>query len=139
MRNHSVSLANKRLGGRPRQRVLKHRNRVIAAIAALSMWPAMVVAEATAFFDAIPTSGPAPLTVRFCASAGIGVDFGDGVSSGMGPPSGACPRGGVSVTHTYTAAGVYRLRGFPCPGSQNTNCGEVAQKAAAVVITVTAP
>ena len=61
MRNHSVSLANKRLGGRPRQRVLKHRNRVIAAIAALNMWPAMVAAEATAFFDAIPTSGPAPL------------------------------------------------------------------------------
>jgi hypothetical protein len=87
-------------------------------------------------FTASPTSGQAPLTVTFCASAGIGVDFGDGTSSRGIAPSGACPMGDVSFTHIYTAAGTYQLRGFPCPSSHDTICGEVARQANTVTITV---
>jgi len=86
-------------------------------------------------------TGRAPLTVAFCASAGIGIDFGDGVSSGMGiAQSGDCPEGVTSYTkHTYTAAGTYRLRGTPCPSSTHgAVCGAVAQQASAITITVTA-
>ena len=90
-------------------------------------------------FTASPTSGRAPLTVTFCASAGVAIDFGDGTSSAMGlAQSGDCPVGGTShIKHIYTAAGTYQLRGAPCPGSQNTNCGEVAMQASAVKIIVT--
>jgi hypothetical protein len=93
----------------------------------------------TSYFAATPTTGRAPLTVMFCASAGTAIDFGDGTSSAMGmAQSGDCPAGGTSyVKHIYTAAGTYQLRGLPCPGSQNTNCGEVAKQASAVKIIVT--
>jgi hypothetical protein len=89
-------------------------------------------------FTASPTSGRAPLTVTFCASAGVAINFGDGTSSAMGmAQSGDCPVGRTShIKHTYTAAGTYQLRGAPCPGSQNTNCGEVAKQASAVKIIV---
>jgi hypothetical protein len=93
-------------------------------------------------FAALPTSGPAPLTVTFCASAGIGIDFGDGTSSGMNiaqnGKNGNCPTGGSSyATHIYTVPGTYQLRGFPCPSPNDTICGEVAQQASAVKIAVT--
>jgi hypothetical protein len=111
---------------------------MFVVLTALSAWPTGATAQA-AHFDASPTSGTAPLTVRFCASVGIAIDFGDGTSSAMGmPPSGTCPVGEVYSTHTYVAPGTFNLRGLPCPGSLNTNCGEVSQKASAVVITVTA-
>jgi hypothetical protein len=93
----------------------------------------------TAHFTASPTSGPAPLTVKFCASAGIGIDFGDGMSSGMGIAQSAdCPAGETSyTTHTYTAPGTYQLRGLPCPSQHDIVCGGVAAQASATTITVT--
>jgi hypothetical protein len=93
----------------------------------------------SALFSASPTSGPAPLTVKFCSAAGIGIDFGDGKGSGMGvSSSGECPAGmGSSVTHVYTVPGTYQLRGSPCPGSPNSRCGEAADQANTVTITVT--
>jgi hypothetical protein len=95
-------------------------------------------------FTASPINGKAPLTVTFCSVAGIGIDFGDGTSSGMDmAQSGDCPAGGSftsMVRHTYTAAGSYQLRGFPCPSSTHGNeCGQVARQASAVKITVTPP
>src|SRR6266705_3519319 len=95
-----------------------------------------------AHFTASPTSGQAPLTVAFCASAGIGIDFGDGTSSAMGMARhGDCPAGSSShTTHTYTAAGTYQLSGFPCPSSTHgSNCAEMARQASTVKITVTIP
>jgi hypothetical protein len=54
--------------------------------------------------------------------------------------SGDCPVGLVShTTHTYAAAGVYELRGFPCPDINAAVCGAVAAQASAMKITVTAP
>jgi hypothetical protein len=92
-----------------------------------------------ASFSAVPLSGPAPLTVTFCASAGIALDFGDGTGSAMDLAQSECPVGSTShIRHTYGAPGTYHVRGLPCPGSQNTNCGEVAQQASAVMITVVA-
>ena len=91
-------------------------------------------------FSASPTSGPAPLTVKFCASAGISIDFGDGTSSGMGGvQDGDCPAGLSSYTsHTYTRPGVYRLRGSPCPGSAlHPACAEAASQAGMISIIVT--
>jgi hypothetical protein len=91
-------------------------------------------------FIASPTSGQAPLTVTFCASAGIGLDFGDGTSSGMGlAQSGDCPGGSpVMVKHLYAQAGTYRLSGFPCPSSaREESCREAARQAATVTITIT--
>jgi PKD repeat protein len=94
----------------------------------------------TAHFTASPRSGPAPLTVTFCASAGITIDFGDGTCSGMGtPPSGACAAGDTYVTHTYVAPGTYQLRGFPCPGVNAAACGSVAEQASAIHIVVGPP
>jgi len=96
-----------------------------------------VIAQ-TVHFTASPTSGPAPLTVKFCASAGIVIDFGDGTRSGMqGARGGACPAGlSTYVLHTYTAPGTYHLRGFPCPSSMlNPECGEAAGQAAGVTVT----
>jgi hypothetical protein len=92
-------------------------------------------------FTATPISGRAPLTVKFCATAGIGIDFGDGTSSGMGMAQrGDCPAGVNSyATHTYVTAGIYQLRGFPCPGVNAASCGAVAAQASAIRITVTAP
>jgi PKD repeat protein len=93
----------------------------------------------TPYFSAAPMSGNAPLTVTFCASVGIALDFGDGVSAAMGmAPSGECPAGVTSsIRHTYAAAGIYQVRGLPCPGSMYTTCGLVAQMASAIQITVT--
>jgi hypothetical protein len=90
------------------------------------------------FFSAAPTSGPAPLTVTLCASAGIVIDFGDGSRSGLGmPPNGVCPTAGsVFAKHTYTTPGTYQLRGFPCPSPHAEVCEEVAQQASKVSITV---
>jgi len=93
-----------------------------------------------ASFIASPTSGPAPLTVKFCASAGISINFGDGAGSGMGAsPRGACPsEAPMYATHVYAAPGSYRLLGSPCPSAGGDNvCGEVAQQASAVTIAVT--
>ena len=92
-------------------------------------------------FTASPTSGPAPLRVTFCASAGIGIDFGDGGTSGMGiARKDDCPRGGSSfATHTYSMVGTYQLRGFPCPSPHENLCGEVARQASTLKIVVTAP
>ena len=91
-------------------------------------------------FTASPTSGPAPLTVTFCASAGIGIDFGDGTTSGMGMARrNDCPAGSSSfATHIYSVAGTYQLRGFPCPSPHENICGEVARQAGTIKIIVTA-
>jgi hypothetical protein len=91
-------------------------------------------------FTASPTSGQAPLTVTFCASAGIGLNFGDGTVSQMGIAQGdECPKGPTSVVrHTYTAPGTYQIRGFPCPGAHAATCGKVAEMAGTVTIIVTA-
>jgi hypothetical protein len=90
-------------------------------------------------FTATPTSGRAPLMVKFCAMAGITIDFGDGASSGMDiAQSSDCPTGfGSYTTHTYATAGVYQLRGIPCPGVNAAVCGAAADQASAVKITVT--
>ena len=111
---------------------------VMLAVTAAAL--AQPAASSSAHFTASPISGRAPLTVTFCASAGIDIDFGDGTSSGLGPPpKDACPAGENSyTTHTYTAAGIYRLRGFPCPSADSDICGRVAEQAGAVTITVTA-
>jgi PKD repeat protein len=95
----------------------------------------------TIIFTVSPTSGRAPLTVTFCASAGIAIDFGDRTSSGMGvAPSGVCPEGAASyVTHTYATAGSYQLHGSPCPSAHSAVCGGVAMLANAVRIIVTLP
>src|SRR3954468_6337833 len=110
----------------------------LATASAAEQW-AQVETTPVAYFGASPTSGKAPLVVTFCATAGIGVDFGDGTTAGLSQgPTGICRTGGLSATHTYAAAGIYRVKGFPCPGSHNTDCGEVANQASAVVITVLA-
>ena len=90
-------------------------------------------------FSAAPTSGPAPLTVTLCASAGILIDFGDGSRSGLAmPQDGVCATAGsVFVKHTYTMPGTYQLRGFPCPSPHAEVCEEVAHQASKVSITVT--
>ena len=61
---------------------------VIATMMAMAVGDAQTPKTATpssgvAYFTAAPTSGQAPLTVTFCAFAGIAIDFGDGTSSGM--------------------------------------------------------
>ena len=90
-------------------------------------WGAYGVHFATsqaARFTASPTSGNVPLTVVFCAEAGIVIEFGDGARSGMGEaPSGACPAGQTAyVTHTYTTPGTYQLRAIPCPSRGDNVC-----------------
>jgi hypothetical protein len=117
----------------------------VTKLAALSSLMAIVgpcpalLAQQPASFSATPTSGRAPLTVRFCSSVGISIDFGDGTSGGMGEArAGDCPNDMAShTTHTYTAPGTYQLRGFPCPGVNAAACGQVAQLAGNVKITVT--
>ena len=93
----------------------------------------------SSYFAASRTSGEAPLTVTFCASAGITIDFGDGTSSGMGiARNGDCPMANSLMTrHTYTTAGDYQLTGLPCPSSTHgESCGEVARQASSVKIIV---
>jgi len=106
---------------------------------ALVMTNVVALAQEPALFFATPTSGRAPLTVRFCASAGIVLDFGDGTSGGMADArSGECPPGALTTTvHTYATPGTYGLRGSPCPSPHGAVCGEVAQLAGSVKITVT--
>lgn len=96
---------------------------------------------AAAQFTASPTSGTAPLIVKFCAAAGIAIDFGDGTSSGMQAAAPRdCPGFSNSAFHMYTRAGIYHLRGGPCPSSAlHPECGEAAEEASAVVITVKSP
>ena len=91
------------------------------------------------YFSASPTSGKAPLIVKFCASSGIGIDFGDGTSGGMGvAPDGTCPRPeSAFTTHSYEHPGAYKLKGFPCPGVNAASCGAVAGQANAIAIEVT--
>lgn len=129
----------------------RHLSRILGALvlwvmtlfagAALSLFRAQLAeshAQATQFF-AVPTSGRLPLSVTFCASAGIAIDFGDGTSVGMGPaPAGACPAGlSTYALHTYAAPGAYHLRGSPCPSSVlHPGCGEAAVQANEVTITV---
>ena len=101
--------------------------------------PAEAIAQSVHFIAA-PTAGPTPLIVRFCASAGITIDFGDRTSSGMqGARDGDCPAGlSYFVSHTYTAPGIYHLRGFPCPSSMlHPECGDAAGQASSVTVTVT--
>ena len=112
---------------------------MFALLGAVGGQPSEAIAQ-TVHFTAAPSAGPAPLTVKFCASAGIVIDFGDGIRSGMqGARSGDCPAGlSTFVLHTYTAPGTYHLRGFPCPSSMlNPECGEAAGQAATVNVTVT--
>jgi|SRR5579872_2594979 len=92
-----------------------------------------------AYFSASPKSGKGPLIVEFCASAGIGIDFGDGTTGGMEiAPEGTCPRpGSVFTTHKYENTGSYKLKGFPCPGINAIQCGAVAKQATAIIIEVT--
>ena len=99
-----------------------------------------IAAAQSAHFSASPSSGVAPLTVKFCASAGIGIDFGDGTSGSMGiAQKGDCPPEAFSyTTHTYREPGQYRLRGFPCPSAHDVVCGQVARLASAITITVMA-
>ena|SRR5579883_1627579 len=106
-------------------------------VVVLALAPAVSAAAASARFLASPTSGRAPFTVKFCASAGIAIDFGDGASSGMGiAPAGACPADApMYVTHVYGAPGKYRLHGSPCPVPDRA-CGVVAERANAVTIIV---
>lgn len=109
---------------------------VLGAIAGQSF----EAAAQTVHFTAAPMSGPAPLTVKFCASAAIVIDFGDGTRSGMEGARGADCAAGLSavVSHTYTAPGTYRLRGFPCPESMlHHECGDAAAAASKTTITVT--
>jgi hypothetical protein len=115
-----------------------------ASIAAgeVAAGPGAVYDTRSSQFNASPTSGSAPLTVKFCAIAGISIDFGDGTSGGMGVArSGDCPIGLLSYTsHTYTAPGLYRLHGSPCPSSVlHPACAEASQLAGTVSITVTKP
>ena len=115
---------------------------MLATIGALSIAAATIACGASAqsvLFVAVPVSGPAPLTVTFCAAAGITLNFGDGASSGMqASRSEACPPGISShVTHTYAAPGTYALRGLPCPSPHAAVCGAVAQQASQVKIVVT--
>jgi len=108
-------------------------------LCAMGGQPAEAIAQ-TVHFAAAPIAGPTPLIVRFCASAGINIDFGDGTSSGMqGERNGDCPAGlSYFVSHTYTAPGIYHLRGFPCPSSMlHLECGEAAGQASSVTVTVT--
>ena len=66
-------------------------------------------------FSALPTSGPAPLTVQFSTSEKSGtIDFGDGTSGQVQQgPLGYCDSvngcwgGGYGASHTYTANGTY--------------------------------
>jgi hypothetical protein len=112
---------------------------VILAIVAAVVEPGPCRAQSERF-TASPTSGRAPLTVTFCASAGIVINFGDGTSGSMGiAQSGECPAGSLSVArHTYAAAGAYQLSGLPCPSSTHgASCGEVARQAGTVTINVT--
>ena len=112
---------------------------VLSAITSAA-WAQPASTDSSELFTASPTSGRAPLTVTFCASAGIGIDFGDGASSGMGiAQSGECPMPNATITrHTYAAAGTYRVRGLPCPSATHgASCGAAAQQASAVTITVT--
>jgi hypothetical protein len=55
---------------------------MFAFFGAVGGQPAEAIAQ-TVHFTAAPIAGPTPLIVRFCASAGISIDFGDGTSSGM--------------------------------------------------------
>ena len=112
---------------------------MFALFGAVGAQPAEAIAQ-TVHFAAAPIAGPTPLIVRFCASAGINIDFGDGTSSGMqGGRNGDCPAGlSYFVSHTYTAPGIYHLRGFPCPSSMlHPECGEAAGQASSVTVTVT--
>jgi hypothetical protein len=66
-------------------------------IVALGAYGVHSATSQAARFTASPTSGNVPLTVVFCADAGIVIEFGDGARGGMGEaPSGACPAGHAS-------------------------------------------
>src|SRR3989344_7100105 len=62
-------------------------------------------------FSASPTSGPAPLTVRFASGVGSAIDFGDGTSD-LFPYCLAigCSTQGFVIGHTYSSAGTYTAR-----------------------------
>ena len=112
---------------------------MFAFLCAVGGQPLESIAQ-TVHFTAEPSAGPAPLTVKFCASAGIVIDFGDGTRGGMqGARRGDCPAGlSTFALHTYTAPGTYYLRGFPCPSSMlNPECAEAAGQAGTVNVTVT--
>jgi hypothetical protein len=113
---------------------------LVAAFSIVGNGPTMASPEWAVRFTASPELGPAPLTVAFCAAAGIAIDFGDGTSSGMQMSSpGDCPPGLANyASHTYREPGAYRLRGVPCPSSAlHPECGQAAEQANSVTITVT--
>ena len=104
----------------------------------------------SANFSASPTSGWAPLEVRFTAtgldsSASYFVEFGDG-TSGNGSCSitstSVCQLGTTYFNHTYTAGGVYtaslvKKGGICTVGSSTLFCGNPDQVVGTAIITVT--
>jgi len=86
--------------------------------------------------SASPTSGNAPLAVRFSGSvvgsSGYSIDFGDGATSGdVNCANGGCPitnpgdptpTANVSVTHTYTSVGTYTAKLRRNFASNEANC-----------------
>ncbi|HEY5220869.1 MAG TPA: PKD domain-containing protein [Candidatus Paceibacterota bacterium] len=84
-------------------------------------------------FSASPTSGAAPLSVRFTSSAPQGgtigntVSFGDGTGGNLGvvPTCSSCNALGI-VSHTYVSAGVYTATltsgACACPAGGICNC-----------------
>jgi len=118
--------------------VHSHRTAIVVCLFGVSTGFAAAQSPSPDYFSASPISGKAPLIVKFCASAGIGIDFGDGTSAGMGiAPEGTCPQpGSAFTTHKYENTGAYKLKGFPCPGGNAIHCGAVASQANAITIEV---
>ena len=87
----------------------------------------------TAGFSAAPTSGAAPLSVTFRASAGdetsVSIDFGDGSARGQASVD-STNAGYRTITHTYTKQGTYTATAYKSDGMcglyGGTNCTKVA-------------
>jgi peptidoglycan hydrolase-like protein with peptidoglycan-binding domain len=96
-------------------------------------------------FSATPSSGSAPLTVQFVASApqgitlGNAVNFGDGTTGHLGfvPVCSSCNAEGV-VSHTYTASGTYNATltngACSCPANGVCNCPAIQILATTTVV-----
>ncbi|MFA7310100.1 MAG: PKD domain-containing protein, partial [Candidatus Paceibacterota bacterium] len=100
-------------------------------------------------FSASPTSGAAPLAVRFTTSEKSGtINFGDGTSGTIqaGPLGvcyfgGTCTGGGYGASHTYTSAGTYTATlskggGICFVNGISSFCGSPDQQIGTVTITV---
>ncbi|MDQ6809646.1 MAG: PKD domain-containing protein, partial [Verrucomicrobiota bacterium] len=91
----------------------------------------------TAVLKATPTSGPAPLTVKFDATGSSDPDFGDTINSNtfsFGDGSSDVTTGSPVVNHTYAAAGTFAAR-LTVTDSRGAKSENTAQQ----VITVTKP